>query len=232
MQRPELDQERFVNIPQCEGIFYRSGDWVRMLANGELVFVGRVDDQVSIRGYRIELGEIEKQLTQQAGVSSAVVLAHPMANGQPQLVAFVKHHAASDNSLHTLKANLSHALPSYMVPTFMLNVEHWPLTPGGKVDKRALAALFVDSEHTHSANANLNSHQQTPRVGTEQILATCWANVLGLGETRISREDDFFLLGGHSILAIKLLASINSTFAIQLTLRDLYQQASLQQMYC
>ncbi|MCF7697667.1 amino acid adenylation domain-containing protein, partial [Mycetohabitans sp. B2] len=199
LNRPELTAERFVRDPftdEPDARMYKTGDVARYLPDGNLEFLGRNDHQVKIRGFRIEPGEIEACLTQHPQVHDAVVLV--MGEGQTKrLVAYVV--AESDEALAgTLRAHVAAALPEYMVPNAFVRLDVFPLTPNGKLDRRALPAP--------SAEAFAHQAYEAPQGELETDLAAIWAELLGV--ERISRHDSFFALGGHSLLGVRLLNRI------------------------
>ncbi len=174
---------------------YRTGDVVRWRADGVLDFVGRVDDQVKIRGFRIELGEIETVLDAQPGVGSAVVVARQEQPGDTQLAAYFVPDGDAP-TVEELKAHLKRYLPVYMVPAFFVALDVFPLTPSGKVDRRALPAP--------GAVADADAPRIAPRDDAEAALAAIWADVLGRSVDAIGVTDDFFGLGGNSVLSVQV----------------------------
>ncbi|MFJ3925914.1 amino acid adenylation domain-containing protein [Streptomyces sp. NPDC090022] len=195
--RPGLTAERFTADPYGEpgARMYRSGDVARRRADGSLEYLGRADDQVKVRGFRIELGEIETALGGHPDVRDAVVVVHQDESGRKRLVAYV----VADRTPTTgeLRSHLSGSLPDYMVPALFVPLERLPLTPSGKVDRRALPepqpqAAGPDAGHT------------APRDATEEVLAAVWAEVLGVA--RVGVHDNFFDLGGDSILSIQVVS--------------------------
>ncbi|WP_375771706.1 amino acid adenylation domain-containing protein [Archangium gephyra] len=220
LNRPELTAERFVPHPfstRPGARLYRTGDLGRRLAGGQLEFVARADFQVKVRGMRIELAEIESALLQQAPVRSAVVMARERRQGDKYLVAFVVP-AGSGASEGSLQDALARTLPAYMVPSRIVLLEALPLSPNGKVDRKALAALPVEL----SAPA---SQGQPPRGPVEELLAQLFCQVLGLEQ--VQREDDFFQLGGHSLSATRLVARIRQAFGVELPLSALFSSPSV-----
>ncbi|MER7795698.1 condensation domain-containing protein, partial [Streptomyces sp. NPDC097640] len=175
---------------------------VRQLADGSLEYVGRNDDQVKIRGFRIELGEIEARIGEQPAVRSCAVVAREDQPGSKQLVAYVvleDGHAEPDHRTElTRHARLT--LPEYMVPSAFVTLETLPLTANGKLDRKALPAPGID--------AYAQREYVAPRTATERALAAVWAGLLGFDETRVSADDNFFALGGHSLLITVLVARL------------------------
>ncbi|EXU74201.1 non-ribosomal peptide synthetase, partial [Erwinia mallotivora] len=196
LNRPELTQERFLPDPFAgEGRMYRTGDRGRWRPDGALEYLGRLDDQVKIRGYRIEPGEVEAQLLRCPGVREAVVVTRGDGPDR-QLVAYVLAGEAPD--VAALKRQLGAALPAYMVPAAIVSLAAWPLTPNGKVDRRALPAP--------DAGALGQAGYAPPQGETECLLAELWAELLRVD--RVGRHDNFFALGGHSLLAVRLMARV------------------------
>ncbi|WXK35240.1 amino acid adenylation domain-containing protein (plasmid) [Mycetohabitans rhizoxinica] len=196
LNRPELSVERFVRDPfstEPDARMYKTGDLARYLPDGNLEFLGRNDDQVKIRGFRIEPGEVEACLAQHPQVHDAVVLAQGEGNAK-RLIAYVV--AEADETLaSTLRAHVASALPEYMVPSAFVRLDAFPLTPGGKLDRRALPAP--------DAQAFAHQAYEAPQGELETTLAAIWSELLGVD--KISRRDSFFALGGHSLLAVQLI---------------------------
>ncbi|GCE14878.1 hypothetical protein KTT_47370 [Tengunoibacter tsumagoiensis] len=218
--RSELTAERFVPHPfSATGgeRLYRTGDLVRWRADGVLEYVGRADQQVKIRGYRIELGEIEQALRQQEALRDAIVLAREDAPGIKRLVAYlvVEEHATMD--WDTIQASLQERLPEYMVPALHVVLQAFPLTPNGKVDRRALPA----PEYAHLADAQ---SYVAPGNEQEQRLVAIWQQVLGVEQ--IGVHDNFFSLGGDSILSLQVVARARQQ-GLVLTPRQLFQSPTI-----
>ncbi|WP_459478551.1 amino acid adenylation domain-containing protein, partial [Pseudomonas sp. No.117] len=220
LRRPGLTAERFVPDPESHGErLYRSGDLARIDGEGQVDYLGRIDQQVKLRGYRIELGEIEARLLQQAVVRQAVVVAREGASGL-QLVGYVvpsdPERPAPDTLGDTLKAALRTALPEFMVPAAWVVLETLPLTPNGKLDRRALPP--PDLERGRQAF-------QAPGTALERTLAAVWSEVLQL--ERVGLGDDFFALGGHSLLATQILTRLRERLDVEVALRDLFEFPTL-----
>ncbi|HSG41069.1 MAG TPA: amino acid adenylation domain-containing protein, partial [Thermoanaerobaculia bacterium] len=213
--RPDLTAERFVPDPFRGGgaRLYRTGDLARFRADGELEFLGRIDFQVKVRGYRIELGEIETVLGRHPSVAQAVVVARKGSEGDPRLVAYaVPAQEAAPASVQELRDHVRASLPEYMVPSAVVILEAFPLTPNGKVDRKALPAPErFEGETGYVA----------PATPTEEALAAIWAGVLGL--ERVGTRDNFFEMGGHSVLATRLMFRIRETLGVELPLRTLFE---------
>jgi len=206
--RPELTAERFVPDPFSTGDrLYRTGDLARWLPSGEIEFLGRADQQVKIRGLRIELGEIESVLTAHPAVREAAVLAR-----DGRLVGFVALREAA-----ALRGWLAERLPDFMIPAGWVFLDALPLTPNGKVDRRALFGLDPGPE-TRETTA--------PRNPVEELLATLFAEVLGLGNPP-GAHDDFFHLGGHSLLAVQLASRVRAAFDVELPVRAVFEHPTV-----
>ncbi len=217
LNRPELTAERFLEDPFAKepgARMYRSGDLARYLPDGNIEFLGRNDEQVKIRGFRIEPGEIEARLTEHPAVHEACVLALGEESNK-RLIAYVV--AEEDQELPaTLRTFLSSLLPEYMVPTAFVRLDAFPLTPNGKLDRRALP--------TPDGEAFARRAYEAPIGPIETALAEIWTELLGIDH--ISRHDSFFELGGHSLLAVRLLERLRRR-GLSLAIRDLFQSLTL-----
>ena len=218
--RDELTRERFVPDPFSggEALLYRTGDLGRDLQDGRLECLGRSDGQIKLRGFRIELGEIEAQLEKHPEVRQAVVVVREDREGDRRLVAYVlppSHAGAPSDKL--LREHLKKTLPDYMVPQHFVALEAMPLTPSGKVDKRALPAPI--------AEAVVREDYVAPRTDTETMLADLWKETLGL--PRVSVFDDFFDLGGHSLLASQILARLRQQQGIEVSFRKIFEAPTI-----
>ena len=216
LQRHELTAERFIadpfsNDPQAK--LYRSGDIARWLAHGELEYLGRIDDQVKIRGFRIELGEIEAILNQHPLVHESVAVAREDTPGDKRLVAYIVPNREPAPAIRELRSFLKEKLPDYMVPSAYVLLDSLPLTLNGKVDRRALP----DPGRTEQQEYN---EYVAPRDETERVLCRVWSEVLGVH--RVGLDDDFFAIGGHSLLAAKLFARLDEEFGRSLSLGVLF----------
>ncbi|AKJ29411.1 non-ribosomal peptide synthetase [Caldimonas brevitalea] len=215
--RPELSAERFLQDPFVAGDrMYKTGDLGRWRADGSIEYLGRNDFQVKIRGFRIEPGEIEAQLAQLDGVQEVAVLAREDQPGEPRLVAYYTGEAALDPE--RLREHAAHRLPTYMVPSAYVHLPSWPLTPNGKLDRKALPAPEVSAERGYEA----------PQGEIEQTLAAIWSELLGVPQ--VGRHDDFFALGGHSLLAVQLVSRLRRALQVELPLADLFARPALAQM--
>jgi amino acid adenylation domain-containing protein len=221
LRRTELTEARFVPDP-FSGVagarLYRTGDLVRYRTDGELEFLGRCDDQVKLRGFRIELGEIEQQLAALPDVQAAAVTLREDAPGEKRLVAYVvpvQERALDDAAIvAACRTGLSQRLPDYMVPSAFVVLDALPLTVNGKVDRKALPA--PEPMQTHS-----DSNYVAPRTPTEQVMAEIWADVLSVGKVGVF--DDFFDLGGQSLLATQMMSRIKRALRVELPLRAVFE---------
>ncbi len=205
--RPGLTAARFVPDPTGRGRAYRTGDLARWLPDGRIEFLGRIDTQVKVRGVRIELGEIEVLLREHPWVRNAVVVVHGEGAEQKRLVAYVVEE--TEVQPDELREMLRARVPEHMVPAAFMMLDELPLSPTGKVDRRALPAPQWEGER---------AGYTPPRTPVEELLAGIWAEVLGLD--RIGIDDEFFELGGHSLLATRMISRIRWTLGVELALKD------------
>ena len=212
--RPELTAERFLPDPWsgAGSRLYRTGDLVRHRPDGELEFLGRIDHQIKLRGFRIELGEIESVLARHPAVREAVVLLRDDLAGGAGLVAYVVADGLAEEAARPLRGWLEERLPGYMVPAAFVALEALPLTPNGKVDRRALPAPERSGLLAESYVALSNP--------VEELLAGLWVEVLGV--ERVGSRDDFFALGGHSLIATRLVSRVREIFGVELPLRAFF----------
>lgn len=214
--RPTLTSERFVSDPfsQTGGRLYRTGDLVRWRNDGQLEYLGRIDHQIKIRGFRIELGEIEAQLHAQADVREAVVVAHEGRNGMRLVAYLTAHHGIQLNPL-LLKAALGNALPDYMIPGLFIFLDTLPLNPNGKIDRNALPApeQFDKSDYEAPVNA------------IEMTVAEIWADILGVPQ--VGLHNNFFDLGGHSLLLIKVKQKLEAHLSVHIAIVDLFKYTTV-----
>ncbi|HJX26959.1 MAG TPA: condensation domain-containing protein, partial [Thermoanaerobaculia bacterium] len=216
---PDRTAERFVPDPfsdQPGRRLYRTGDLVRHRADGELEFLGRIDGQIKVRGFRVEAGEVEAALRAHPGVREAMVAAVPDAAGSSRLAAWVAPVAGEAPDPSGLRAFLAERLPTFMIPSSWTLLPELPLTPHGKIDRRALPrpSLPVSVEGWVA-----------PRNAVEEALAGVWVEVLGV--ERVGAHDDFFHLGGHSLLATQLAARVRALFSVELPLSELFEASTL-----
>jgi amino acid adenylation domain-containing protein len=219
--RPALTAERFVPDPfgkKPGGRLYRTGDLARWRADGRLECLGRVDHQVKVRGYRIELGEVEAALAGHPAVAASAVAARPDLTGEQALAAYLVPRQAARPGAGEMRDWLLKKLPDYMVPAQFVWLDALPLTPNGKVDRNALP------EPDPSA-AQAGSVFVPPRGPVEEALAAVWRELLG--QDRVGVHDNFFDLGGHSLIATQLLARVRNTFAVEPPLREFLEGATI-----
>jgi fengycin family lipopeptide synthetase B len=216
LNRDALMREKFVANPyKPEERIYRSGDLARLLKNGEVVYLDRIDHQVKIRGFRIELGEIEARLLEHPEVRVAVVIVRGDSSGDKRLVAYVVG-GKSPPAVEALRAHLKAVLPEHMVPSAFVFLDALPLTSNGKVDRKALPMPDVSGQLAHQYVA--------PRTPTEEILAAIWAEVLGV--ERVGVYDKFFELGGDSILSIQVVSRARQAGRV-ITPKELFQHQTV-----
>ncbi|MFN7731049.1 MAG: amino acid adenylation domain-containing protein [Pirellula sp.] len=219
-----MTQSRFIPAPWPEVSgerAYRTGDLVRWNAEGNLEFLGRMDDQVKLRGFRIELGEIESHLMTHPDVQRCVVIITEDAHQQSTLAAYIVPSDANHFAPTEIREHLRERLPSYMVPTAYVSIDHIPIKENGKVDAKRLPPI--------DANTVLGSLEAVPpRNETERQMLELWMDVLG--KTGFGVMDGFFDLGGHSLLAVKLFAKIEKQFGVKLPLAVLFQHATVAQL--
>ncbi|MBA5959716.1 non-ribosomal peptide synthetase [Pseudomonas lactis] len=208
LNRPELTAERFLDDPFTPGRMYRTGDLGRYLPDGTLEYLGRNDDQVKIRGLRIELGEIQARLIEHPAVKDAVVVARDQ-----RLVAY---YTGAPTDIESLRAQLLQHLPDFMVPALFMHLDALPLSPNGKLDRKALPAPGMDALQVREYAA--------PEGDTEILLAQLWAELLKV--ERVGRHDNFFELGGHSLLAVSLIGRLRQE-GMEADVRGLFEQPTL-----
>lgn len=218
LNRPELTAERFVDDPfsaEPGARMYKTGDLGRWTADGVIEYLGRLDHQVKIRGFRIELGEIEARLAVCEGVSEVAVIAREDSPGDKRLVAY--YVARAEIRPEALRAHLLDELPDYMAPAAYVRLDRMPLSHNGKLERRALPAP--------DDSAYVQETYEAPVGPVEEKLARIWASVLGL--ERISRRANFFDMGGHSLLAIRMLTRIEAEFGHSLNLTSLFRAPTI-----
>jgi acyl-coenzyme A synthetase/AMP-(fatty) acid ligase/acyl carrier protein len=210
-----LTQERFVHLPMLsedDALAYSTGDLARYLPDGNLQLMGRLDDQVKVRGYRVEPGEVEAMLSTHPQLNQIAVIQD--ANSEDRLIAYIVAQSESMPTSNELRHWLLHKLPEYMVPAAFIEIDSFPLTPSGKVDRRMLQVFSID-------RPSLEQSYEPPRSRIEKQLAQIWSEILKL--ERIGIHDSFFDLGGHSLTATQVVTRICSTFNVELTLRTFFQ---------
>ena len=215
-----LTAEKFIPHPfsaVAGARLYRSGDVVRYRGAGELEFMGRVDDQVKVRGHRVELGEVEAALRQERGVKEAAVVVRGEQAGEKQLVGYVVSDAEWEGEVE-LKARLRARLPEYMVPSVVVQLAEMPVNRRGKIDRQALP-------EPDGARPELQTEFIAPRTPVEHMLAEIWSQVLGI--EKIGVKDNFFALGGQSILAAQVIGQVHAAINIELPVYDLFENPTI-----
>lgn len=223
LNRPGLTKEKFIPDPFSDEVgarLYRTGDLARFLPDGNIEFLGRVDHQVKIRGFRIELGEIEAILAKHAAVREVVVIAREDQPGNKRLVAYVvSSDSAKAATTNELRSFLMQKLPEYMIPSAFITLETLPLSPSGKVDRRALPA-------PEGLRPKLEAAYVMPQSETERFITQIWQQVLQVD--KIGIHDNFFDLGGHSLLAAQIHSKLQEKFDREFSLIDLFQYPTIQ----
>jgi acyl carrier protein len=197
---------------------YRTGDIARLLESGEIAFMGRIDDQVKIRGFRIEPDEITAVLNEDPSVQQSVVVARTLAEGEKSLVAYVVAVPGASLNQSELKAALGSRLPDYMVPPTFVQLESLPLLASGKVDRAGLPAPTA-------SNTLRDDDFVAPRNPIEERVAEILAPLLGI--EKVSVDDNFFMLGGHSLLGTQLIARMRDSFGVNLSLRNIFDAPTI-----
>jgi amino acid adenylation domain-containing protein len=220
LNRPELNAERFIKDPFAEpgAIMYRTGDLVKRLGDGKLEFLGRIDHQVKIRGHRIELGEIESVLLSHPDIERSVAIAYAGTDGMQNLAAYFVPAHGQDISTQELRQFLGERLPGYMIPAAFVPLTAFPLTPSGKVDRKALPAPQLRV-------AQANTEYAKPVTPIEQLLAGIWMEMLELPE--VGPQDNFFDLGGHSLLALRMINEINKALNMRVSIPVFFQRPTI-----
>lgn len=219
LHRPEITAERFIPDPfgRSGARMYRTGDLARWRADGNLDFIGRADQQVKVRGFRIELGEIETALRMLPEVGQAAVIARDDIRSSKTIVAYITPASGAVVDPATLRSTLSERLPDYMVPADFVILDAFPLTPSGKLDRKALPEPRRGSDDYCA-----------PGNPEEEILCAMFGEVLAV--ERVGVDDNFFALGGHSLMAMRLIGRLRARFGIDLTVRDLYRASTVRDL--
>jgi tyrocidine synthetase III len=216
LNRPELTEEKFIKSPfNPEEILYKTGDLARWLPDGNIEYLGRIDQQVKIRGNRVEPGEIETTLGKYEKIKEAIVIARGEA-GNKYLCAYIV--SKEKLEISELRLYLSQSLPDYMIPSYFVWLESIPLTPNGKIDRKLLPEPDFGSTNEYIAPVN----------EIENFLVTIWSEVLGIEKGKISTNANFFELGGHSLKAMVLVSRINKKFEVDLPLKEMFNLKDIQ----
>ena len=224
LNRPELTAEKFIDHPfstESGERLYKTGDRGRFLPDGQLAFVGRVDHQIKIRGYRIEPGEIVEALNRQPVIQKSYVVAREDIEGDKRLVAYIVLHQEEQISAGELREALLETLPDYMVPATFVRLADLPYTPNGKVDQAALPA-------PDATNSIRDAVMALPTTSIEKRLDRIVSALLGIEQIDI--DDNFFMLGGHSMLGTQVITRVAEIFDIALPLRALYEAPTVREL--
>jgi acyl-coenzyme A synthetase/AMP-(fatty) acid ligase/acyl carrier protein len=221
LNQPMLTHKKFIDNPFLAGdTLYKTGDLARRLTDGNLEFLGRIDNQVKIRGFRIELGEIETILTNHSEIREAIVTIREDVPGNKSLVAYIVPQNYQLTA-HDVRNFLSQKLPNYLIPNAFVFLDKFPLTPNGKINRLGLPVADISRQ-------NLGVEFVAPRTSTERELVTIWTEVLQL--TKVGVYDNFFELGGHSLLATQLISRLKETFEIEFPFRYLFENPTISQL--
>jgi amino acid adenylation domain-containing protein/non-ribosomal peptide synthase protein (TIGR01720 family) len=219
-QREDLTKDKFISNPfssKTSAKLYKTGDLARYLPDGNIEYLGRIDQQVKIRGFRIELGEVEAAINKHLQVSQVTVIDREDKSGNKQLVAYAVLQSGVEISGNEIRGFLKGKLPDYMLPAIVVCLDKLPLTPSGKIDRKALPK-------PNSSDA-IMSEFIAPRTQTEEVLANIWIKILDLEKVGI--YDNFFDIGGHSLLATQVVSRINEAFQVKLPLQSLFEEGTL-----
>ncbi len=220
LERPELTAERFIEDPFRPGErLYTTGDLARYFDDGELEFLGRADFQVKVRGYRVELGEVECALSKLRGVRAAVCCAYTDASGQKSLIAYVVATEGEPLDEDDVKERLRAALPDFMVPSQVMLLDALPLSANGKVDRKALPS---------PTQRAVSQHYTAPRTASESKMAEIWQDLLQ--RKKVGVTDNFFSLGGQSLLAVMLVSRVEKEFGIRLPLSRVLEKPTIESL--
>ncbi len=229
LYRPDLTADQFVPNPFGDDSatrLYKTGDLARYLPDGNIEYLGRIDNQVKIRGFRIELGEIEAVLGQHTVVKENAVVVQDKTKTDKRLVAYIVLHPGQLIENAELRSFLKERLPDYMIPSAFITLENLPLTPNGKIDRHTLVER-VELCYTHQLQLSEKPFI-APRTPEEELLAGIWAEILGIEQVGI--HDNFFELGGHSLLATVVISRIRDTFSIDLPLNNLFKYPTVAEL--
>ncbi|MBQ5565995.1 MAG: amino acid adenylation domain-containing protein, partial [Clostridia bacterium] len=216
LNRLELTAEKFVDNPFGEGKMYRSGDLARWLPDGNIEYLGRIDEQVKIRGFRIELGEIESRIREIENIKDCAVVAKADSTGDKAIYAYYTSNA--EVSISEIKDRLKEVLPNYMIPAYMMQIDFIPITKNGKLDRRALPEIEAKASNEYIA----------PRNKTEKIICDIFAEVLNAEKVGIN--DGFFELGGHSLRATRLVNAVEEQTGVKIALKEVFLNSTPEQL--
>ncbi|HHL32670.1 MAG TPA: amino acid adenylation domain-containing protein, partial [Oceanospirillales bacterium] len=224
LNNKQLTAERFIQHPYSydNDILYKTGDLVRYLANDQLEFIGRMDEQVKIRGFRIELGDIQAQLESLSVIKSSLVTIQQQDRGSYLLAYFSSDSLLDESELvDIIRKKLYASLPDYMIPSVFMRLDEFPLTSNGKIDKKALPAVSTEQ---------LLAEYKPPDGEMASRLQALWSKLLAIPAAQISANDNFFKLGGHSLLVARLINDIKEQLGVEISYKDVFTYASLQDL--
>jgi amino acid adenylation domain-containing protein len=224
LNRPDLTAEKFIRHPfsaDPAARLYRTGDMARFLPDGQIAFLGRIDQQIKIRGYRIEPAEIVAALNEQPAIQTSLVIAREDTPGEKRLVAYIVLASGAEVTARSLREALATRLPDYMLPSACVVLEALPLTPNGKVDRASLPL-------PDASNMLHDEIVSAPLTPVQERVAAIVGSLLGL--ERVGIDDNFFMLGGHSLLGTQLIARVADTFGINLALRSLFNAPTVHEL--
>lgn len=202
MNNPELTARQFIDNPfvqEAGARLYKTGDLVKFHPNGTIEYLNRIDNQVKVRGFRIELGEIETVLAKHEAVKQSVVSVSELGPGDQRLVAYIKIHPGKSLTITDVRKYLQTRLPAYMIPQHVVELDEFPMTPAGKIDRKSIEGPFF-------TNSSIHVEYIAPRTDMEKTIASVWKELLKI--ERVGVHDNFFELGGHSLLSVQAVASI------------------------
>ncbi|HEX2962083.1 MAG TPA: amino acid adenylation domain-containing protein, partial [Ignavibacteriales bacterium] len=226
LKRPDVTAEKFIPDPFSKipgQRLYKTGDMARFLPDGNVEFLGRMDNQIKLRGLRVELGEIETAVSEFDNVRDSVVIAREDTPGDKKIVAYIVTRDGNTIPAPELKHFLADRLPEYMIPSAFVMLEKLPVTPNGKVDRRALPAPDVNE-----IMKEMESNYVAPRSAADGVIASIWSGVLKVPKVGIN--DNFFELGGHSLLATQVISRIRTAFNIEIPLRSIFENPTVARM--
>ena len=218
LNRGDLNREKFVANPFGEGRIFKTGDGVCWLPDGNLEYLGRIDQQVKIRGFRVELGEIESTIRKNSNIKECVVIARNRENGDRYLCAYYVTKSGEEIDNMTLKDELAKFLPNYMVPQYIMHLQALPLTGSGKVNKRKLPEIRIESGQNY----------EEPKTEEERLIAEAFQTVLEV--EKVGRNDNFFELGGHSLRALRLLNVIEESRGVRIALKEVFAHPTVKEI--
>lgn len=216
LNRDELTSERFIDNPFSKARhskLYRTGDLVKYNRDGDLEYIQRIDNQVKVRGFRIELGEIESVIAQQEAIMHTSVLVREERIGDPRIIAYIVLAPGKDITPTEIRKNIRKLLPDYMIPQYFIEMDELPLTPNGKIDKNALPSPFTT--HLH------DTERIAPRNNEEIFLARLWSDVLDIPLDQISIHDNFYEIGGHSLLSMQIISRLRDITSTKINISDI-----------